>query len=446
MQALPQVYPQTPLLSPQLQTLQWLSQLNPYQQALLLPLLSQNTPLQSPLFISAKEDEVFPQINKESLFSLNHLQQSPLSYYLNDNQMTESTQENSPKLAYYNLGLGMNDCFSLQDKPIYASANALANNLSNIQLIAPIQKKIKKQKSNNSAKKAECDNVLTNIRKESCESVIQSSGFKSPTLSSNKSNASNSLNLNDDKNIIHINFTKNLLKSFRRYCEYYHKNNQQLLQQIKTDFETNHMNNQLLVHFMTSAVTQEYFQMFVDGPAQKWVKEQSRLKKQDQQLELIEICRQRLFDKIKVKKYCDTVSNPIQIEDNLSCQSPAMSPAAIPTAQPLKKSSSLTARPIFSQIGNISQPAVVKSALSSSSSDSSESSYEDEIIDQKNNQSSNNRREECDLEEEESDNSQSRQINNENIQSMNKENNVLQESFEVKNEEIENSIKIEDGF
>lgn len=73
--------------------------------------------------------------------------------------------------------------------------------------------------------------------------------------------------MDSDKNIIHINFTKNLLKSFKRYCEYYHKGNQAMLAQIKSDFESNHMNNQLLVHFMTSAATSDAFSQFVDGPA-----------------------------------------------------------------------------------------------------------------------------------------------------------------------------------
>ncbi|EAR85386.1 hypothetical protein TTHERM_00471650 (macronuclear) [Tetrahymena thermophila SB210] len=97
------------------------------------------------------------------------------------------------------------------------------------------------------------------------------------------------------------NYTKNLLKGFRRVIIKNYGSNLEFISDFKKYFDSFSLNNEFILKLFSDSPYSVYFSEFLQTDPSWWMKE-ARIKDTDNQLEFFEICKRRQFSLIRTKR------------------------------------------------------------------------------------------------------------------------------------------------
>ncbi|KAL4446033.1 hypothetical protein ABPG74_011025 [Tetrahymena malaccensis] len=97
------------------------------------------------------------------------------------------------------------------------------------------------------------------------------------------------------------NYTKNLLKGFRRVVIKNYGSNLEFITDFKNYFDSFSLNNEFILKLFSDSPYSVYFCEFLQTDPSWWMKE-ARIKDTDNQLEFFEICKRRQFSLIRTKR------------------------------------------------------------------------------------------------------------------------------------------------
>ncbi|KAL4492384.1 hypothetical protein ABPG72_005519 [Tetrahymena utriculariae] len=97
------------------------------------------------------------------------------------------------------------------------------------------------------------------------------------------------------------NYTKNLLKGFRRVIIKNYGSNLEFITDFKNYFDSFSLNNEFILKLFSDSPYSVYFCEFLQTDPSWWMKE-ARIKDTDNQLEFFEICKRRQFSLIRTKR------------------------------------------------------------------------------------------------------------------------------------------------
>ncbi|EAR85387.2 hypothetical protein TTHERM_00471660 (macronuclear) [Tetrahymena thermophila SB210] len=96
------------------------------------------------------------------------------------------------------------------------------------------------------------------------------------------------------------NYTKNLLKGFRRYMKRFTAD-QLIFQQFQIYFTNNQLNNEFILKLFSDNEYSSYFNKFLSQPPHWWIQE-AKIKDVEKQINFFNLCKQKKINHIKTKR------------------------------------------------------------------------------------------------------------------------------------------------